>query len=243
MNFQTLNTAREKQYVQLTAVDFTAYSSPSPRQWPSGDISYETECTCTDGPGQTQVVIATSKFPDPVFDENDINRPMDWKMKWFNSKEGVKISGYPLKPKQHGEQRQQQPGSFQQAPQQPNFNPARQPQPAAPAGGAIPFTPPQQTYTPINQPKPRDYDKENRGKCRLKLYEAHIQGGISAVQLGGDFPLLKAIETLVGYAMCGLPAHDEDGLLPDFVANAGQSFAQNNPIESSGPTDGHDRNY
>lgn len=67
----------------------------------------------------------------------------------------------------------------------------------------------------------RDYDKENRGKCRLKLYEAHVQGGISAVQLGGDWALLKAIETLVGYAMDGLPVAEK---------TVGQQFAEEHQL-------------
>ncbi len=229
MNFQTLSTTREKQYIQLVAVVVTSFGPPTPKQWKNGDISYETECQCTDGPGQSQTVYATSKFPEPVFDANDINKAMDWKMKWFNTQQGAKVCGYPLKPTKR------QQFTNQQAPQpqqQPNFNPARQPQPA---GGAIPYTPPQQTYTPVQQPKPRDYDKENRGKCRFGLYQACLQAGLPPVGLVEDWTILNAIEILVGYSMDGLPPHDEDGAVPPFIANSPVQYDPDNPPDDNVP--------
>ncbi len=231
MNFQTLTNAKEKQYIQLAAVVVTAFGPPTPRNWPSGDVSYETECTCTDGTGQVQTLIATSKFADPVFDQNDIGRPMDWKMKWFNSKNGAKISGYPLKPKQQGGQRQQpaqQPQSFQQAPAQqpqqqapqnrPNFNPSRQPQAPAAAAGAVPFTPPQQTYTPVG---PSETTKSIVWQGALKA-AIEIVGGYEEAGLSMDeymahlqrwwaklYPILLEPGSL-----------DEDGSVPGFIARS-----------------------
>ncbi|MCK5610221.1 hypothetical protein KAR91_50580 [Candidatus Pacearchaeota archaeon] len=243
MNFGVLNNAPEKKYIQLAAVVVKSFGNAIPRQWPGGGVSYETECRCVDGLGQMQTLVATSKFPDPVFDGNDIDRPMDWKMKWFNTKQGAKISGYPLKPKEQGggqgysQQSQQARGFSQQAPpqqqapqqQQPNFNPSRPAQAPVQQAGEAPFTPPQQTYTVVEQPKPRDYDKENRGKCRFGFYQACLQAGLPPVGLIEDWALLNAIEKLVGYSMDGLPAHDEDGPIPPFITHSPVQYDPNNP--------------
>ena len=51
--------------------------------------------------------------------------------------------------------------------------------------------------------KGRDYDKENRGKCRFGLYQACIQHGCNPAELVADKPLLDAIETLVVWSMTG----------------------------------------
>lgn len=76
--------------------------------------------------------------------------------------------------------------------------------------------PAENTY---HAPAQRDYDKENRGKCRFGMYQACLQAGLDPTDLSRDWPVLDAIEVLVGYSMNGLPAHDEHGVLPGFVAN------------------------
>lgn len=229
MNFGVLNNTPEKKYIQLAAVVVKSYGNATPKQWPDGGISYETECQCVDGLGQMQTLVATSKFADPVFDANDIDRPMDWKMKWFNTKQGAKISGYPLKPRKQGSQQPQPARGFgqqpvqapqfgQQAPQQPtqpNFNPARQPQPAA---AAIPYTPPQQTYTPVG---PDETKKSIVWQGALK----------AAVEIVGNYPdsTLSADEYMQElqrwwaklYPILLEPGSlDEDGPVPGFIANS-----------------------
>jgi len=59
--------------------------------------------------------------------------------------------------------------------------------------------------TPQNRPpapKPRDYDKENRGKCRFGFYKAELAGR-SAVDLAKDINELAAIEHLIELSMNG----------------------------------------
>ena len=62
---------------------------------------------------------------------------------------------------------------------------------------------PQQQAPPQNQP--RDFDKENRGKCRFGLYAQRLGSGVSPVDLANDRASLEAIEILIGYSMNGLP--------------------------------------
>lgn len=215
MNFAQLNNSREKQYVDMASIVVLQFGEVQTKQWANGGVSYEQPCLCQDGPGEQKEVWSTSKFPDPSITQSDVGKPTNWKMKWFTVKGGTKICGYSLKPQQMGGTPAPAPAATYQPQQQ-----ATPPPQAAPV---------QNTYHPTTPP-PRDYDKENRGKCRLKLYEAHIGGGISAAQLKDDWPLLDAIEVLVGYSMDGLPAHDEDGLVPDFASDPNVNYGQNNPM-------------
>ena len=67
----------------------------------------------------------------------------------------------------------------------------------APAFG-VPPTPQQQ------MPAPRDYDKENLGKCRFGLYQATIQAGCRPEALDADTKLLMALESLAKKCMDGI---------------------------------------
>ncbi len=55
------------------------------------------------------------------------------------------------------------------------------------------------------QSKGRDYDKENRGKCRFGFYQACIRRGCDPVEMVQNKPLLDAVETLIGWSMNGRP--------------------------------------
>lgn len=61
----------------------------------------------------------------------------------------------------------------------------------------------QQPRQGANAPK-RDYDKENRGKCRNKLYAACIITGITPEDLSANRITLMAIEGLVEKSMNGI---------------------------------------
>lgn len=63
---------------------------------------------------------------------------------------------------------------------------------------------PQQAQRP--QPAPRDYNKENRGKCRFGFYQALLQAGVEPKTLNEEILILEAVEELVEKAMNGLPA-------------------------------------
>ena len=66
-----------------------------------------------------------------------------------------------------------------------------------------------------NKKDGRDYDKENRGKCRLNLIKATIVSGISPMALVNDSVALGAIETLVKISMEGLGGQPN----PDYQEN------------------------
>ena len=66
----------------------------------------------------------------------------------------------------------------------------------------------------------RDYDKENRGKCRHGLYCACIAKGVSPDKLNMDTFMLQAIEGLVEKSMNGIggipnPDYSENPPEPD----------------------------
>ena len=65
-----------------------------------------------------------------------------------------------------------------------NQAPPQQQTPYTPAGK--PFVPPQQTYTPVPQPKQRDFDKEAHGKCYSILLAALIQSGRDPASIPSD---------------------------------------------------------
>ena len=83
------------------------------------------------------------------------------------------------------------------------FNPQYKPQQDIPQGSPQPA---QATKSPqaASADTPRDYDKENRGKCRHGLYCAVIQAGLDPVVLNAMPDTLKAIECLVEKAMNGI---------------------------------------
>ncbi len=83
--------------------------------------------------------------------------------------------------------------------------------------------PPPQQRPPQN--KPRDYDKENTGKCRYGLYASVIRSGVRAVDLVKDRAELDAIEVLSGYSVHGLPPNSQG------LAN---QFAQDQRFEPDG---------
>lgn len=62
---------------------------------------------------------------------------------------------------------------------------------------------PPQAAQPTNAPQ-RDYDKENRGKCRFGFYCAVIRAGFDPVLLNAASDTLAAIERLVDKSMNGI---------------------------------------
>ena len=107
-----------------------------------------------------------------------------------------------------------------QAPPQPAYTPPAQPaytppQPAYTPPAQPAYTPPAQSYVPVVPPKGRDFDKENRGKCRFGFYQAILQAGMNPAELVEDVPSLQAIEKLVEFSMEGnVPNVGPDGVSP-----------------------------
>jgi len=93
-------------------------------------------------------------------------------------------------------QPQMPPQAAQAAPQQPTYTP-------------VPQTTPQSTYTP---PKKRDYDKENRGKCRFGFYQAMLSSGVKPADIISNLMTLSAVEKLVRFSMEGI---DKDKPMPE----------------------------
>ncbi len=91
---------------------------------------------------------------------------------------------------------------------QPPAPPVRQPAPQAqyPRQQQQSPAPPLSAQAPPRQqtPAPRDYDKENRGKCRFGFYQALLQAGFNAVELNENMQQLQAVEGLVEKAMEGI---------------------------------------
>ncbi len=71
--------------------------------------------------------------------------------------------------------------------------------------------------------KGRDYDKENRGKCRFGFYQACIGRGCNPVEMVKDKAMIDAIEILIGWSMSGpRPAPQPatgGGPNPDYVGD------------------------
>lgn len=86
------------------------------------------------------------------------------------------------------EQQNQQQGQHQQAPPT---------QPHTPS--------PQQQQRPPQQG--RDFHKENSGKCMLKLLEAELRSGKTALSISQNNEEMRAIHFLVQCAMDGIPAN------------------------------------
>ena len=69
------------------------------------------------------------------------------------------------------------------------------------------------------KPQGRDFDKENRGKCRFGLYQAVVKYGVSPSDLLYNVTELKAIEELVEYSMNGLPQQPQQPHDPNETFN------------------------
>lgn len=242
MNFQTLNNAREKQYVQLAAVVVTSHGSPQTIQWKDGSISYETQCICTDGLGQQQEVWATSKFADPVFNAADVNQPMDWKMKWFKTRQGTKIAGYPLKPRIMGTPPSMaQPQTVMPPVQQPTYGPqpvmgqtfTQQAQQMENAIGAI--NPPAAQRPTMSQ--------ATDARTNSILWQVAFKGAVWSMgwqgEVGDPIAHMKILWREyydILQKPGSLPAHDEDGEIPPFIANdPNVQYGQDHPISEQEP--------
>ncbi len=193
--------------------------TPSPIQFHKTSGRPSQQVYVTDGPGIRNRVKIVGKFPDLT--TIDASRTVNFEIHAY-------IATYDNNKYYMGfcnvaEDQNSKPATPAQRAAQPA-------QKAAPPPAVTVPGPHQNAYVPVVQPTTRDYDKENRGKCRFGLYQACLQAGILPGDLSGAWKLLDAIELLVGYSMCGLPAHDEDGPLPDFVGKAGQQYAQDNEM-------------
>lgn len=84
--------------------------------------------------------------------------------------------------------------------------------------------------------KPRDYDKENRGKCRFGFYQAFIEAGGSPSNLLSSQVELEAIEKLVEYSMEGVPLLGVPEPDPAIVDNSNPDWVGSDPAPP--PDDG-----
>ena len=80
----------------------------------------------------------------------------------------------------------------------PQYQPSQAPQQQQMPTANIPQQP---TYNPVPQEKPRDYDKENHGKCFSLLCQAVLQSGIAPMSLQADPDSLTAIADLATACM------------------------------------------
>lgn len=151
--------------------------------------------------GETHNVTIRGNLPDA----NALNQPAQFTISTYNGmhqgKPYVGFSGFCDLMPNYGQSAQQAPSP---AP------PLRQPAPQ----------PAQDPYPRQPQNRGRDFDKENRGKCRFGLYQATIQAGCSPEALDADVKLLQAIEGLVEKSMNGIGGMPN----PDYVGDEEPPF-------------------
>lgn len=72
------------------------------------------------------------------------------------------------------------------------------------------------------QSQGRDYDKENRGKCRFGFYQALLRSGATAAQLADNMEELLAIEKLVDMSMLGIESAQKKAAIANAMPNDSQ---------------------
>ncbi len=204
MNFQDVRDAREKQWVDGIGVTVKSFGAePNDRFG-----NFIQGVIGVDAANEEYGFKIATQYEETLLVSGEIGQTLPFRLKWFNSKAGAQMQGYCTKPKKLRAQ------------------PAAQPTPQ-------PQTPQRAPQAPTQQmPPPRDYDKENRGKCRFGFYQAAIQSGMSPTSLVKDKAGLDAIEQLVEYSMNGPNTGDQfakDYNLPTMEEEAAQDTQNQQP--------------
>ncbi len=93
--FQDVKNAPEKQYVDKVNLTVLNIVNANPDQWKN----YIQEVLAKDETGAQERLRLQTKFADGLLDNNDLNRTMPFKLKWFTKQGGYGLQGYPLKAK------------------------------------------------------------------------------------------------------------------------------------------------
>ena len=152
-NFMTVQNAPEKQWVD--DVNLTVLSIGTVKE---GKFGFEQEIQVKDETGHESPFKVQSKYEDGMMDIIDVGLTQPFRCKWWNAKSGAQVGGYCTRAAQKPPQRS--------------------------TGGTPGFGAKMPASAPLNQRKPafggkeRDYDKENRGKCRFGFLQALVQNGM-----------------------------------------------------------------
>jgi hypothetical protein len=155
-------------------------------QYTQGQFGFEQPVQLKDDSGVSSEVICQSKFEKGLMAPAMVGIRARWRLKWFQGRKQI-IVGYCL---------DKLDSATINAPA------ATMPQPAPPQAQRGT----QQDVQRPNVPQPRDYDAENRGKCRYGMVCAYISAGVE--------PDIPTVDYWVEYAMTGKapvpPGHAQD---------------------------------
>ena len=162
-------------------------------EYKQGQYGFEQPIQLKDDSGVSSEVVCQSKYEKGLMAPNMVGVRARWRLKWFQGRAKQVIVGYCLdKITVSG-----QAPPFTQALQAPQAapQPAQAP-PQAAQGPPLVIN----TQTPTHaaravKPQPRDYDAENRGKCRYGIVCAYISAGVD--------PDIPTVDYWVDYAMTG----------------------------------------
>ncbi len=96
MNFQDVKNAPEKQWVDGVGVTVLNIVAAPMDKWDN----YIQMVLGKDAQGQQVSIKHQTKFPEALLDNDDLNKTLPFRLKWWNSKGGAQISGYCTRPKQ-----------------------------------------------------------------------------------------------------------------------------------------------
>ncbi len=94
MSFQDVRNAPEKQWVDLVNVLVLKITNTGQDQYQN----HTQEIVGQDDSGQQLSFRLQTKYVKGLLDDNDVNRKMLFRLKWFTSREGQSLTGYPQKP-------------------------------------------------------------------------------------------------------------------------------------------------
>jgi len=167
-------------------------------EYKQGQYGFEQPIQLKDDSGVSSEVVCQSKYEKGLMAPNMVGVRARWRLKWFQGRAKQVIVGYCL-------------DKITVSGQAPPFTQAQQAPQAAPQPQQAP---PQPAQRP-NVPQPRDYDAENRGKCRYGMVCACIQSGQIVIRGDTNAGAIEDLNWWVDYAMTGLTP------LPPAVQQAG----------------------
>lgn len=124
-------------------------------QFSTDQYGYKQPVQLRDDNNVSSEIIVQSKYEKGLMTQNMVGIRARWRLKWYQGQGKQVIVGYCLDKMDGAQQTQTMPQPAASQPQQAPPQPLQQP----------------------NTPQPRDYDAENRGKCRTQFVKAAIISG------------------------------------------------------------------
>jgi hypothetical protein len=152
-------------------------------QYSTDQYGFKQPIQLKDDSGVSSEVVCQSKYEKGLMAPNMVGIRARWRLKWYQGGQKQVIVGYCLDKMDTPAQTVSPMAAPQMA--------VPQPQVAAPQAAQTPSVAPQSP----NAPQARDYDAENRGKCRYGIVCAYISAGVD--------PDIPTVDYWVDYAMTG----------------------------------------